>query len=296
MAQREILSLAPIKKDLIARKEIYTPLEFYLNPVWQKIFIPENTVYITAAASSGGYRAYLERWGKNQEGTDHNAWKPNGDRQHTIIGMNASLITDMVEQVNVPEELQTKSFMIPHEIGLGVPAEFGTLMGKNEADLMMQWMMRIAGVSPQVATTYYEKMMNEHPNVRKVIGDATIPKPQKVPRYIELIQTFLDTMRSSTDPIDPVSAIILGLDWKNSLGSRLEAAFAHILEIPLYEMVMDKNHQHYQQFIQEHHLEKIKERIHLPSHEGDGSFLISAEPRDAIYIQGMLKDILAEIR
>jgi hypothetical protein len=291
MSEKQKISLESNKRSMIKNGRIYNPLEFYLDSIWQQQFIPENTVYITAAASSGGYRAYLERWGEHQQGTDHDAWKPNGDRQHTIIGMNAALISDMVDIMDPPKELNGKKYMIPHEIGLDVPSEYGTLMGKNEADLMMQWMMRIAGVTKNVATRYYETMMEDHEQVRNIIGDPSIPKGQKINSYIELIQTFVDTLRNSSDGYRPVSAIILGLDWKNSLGSRFEAAVAQILMIPLYEMVIDPTHKDYQEFLDKHHLRKIKDRIHLPTISNNGKSLLTAVKRNPQYIEEQLKDL-----
>ncbi len=50
-----IVSLDPLKREFAQRiqegRGIYTPLELYLHPVWQRLFDPLNTVYVTAAAS-----------------------------------------------------------------------------------------------------------------------------------------------------------------------------------------------------------------------------------------------------
>jgi len=293
MAEKRIISFNPLKNELAQRQTPFGPLELYLHPDWNNAFDPKDTVYVTAAASSGGYRAYMDIWGTN--GSD--AWRPNAHRQHTIIGMNTALITDMVERVQMPIELQNKSFVIPHSIGTDIPGSFGTLLGKNEADLMMQWMMRIGGVNAQTATAYYETMMNDHAHVREIIGDPRLPKKEKVPCYIELIQTFLDTKRGFQDKGNPFAAIMLGLDWKNSLGSLLEAAAALKLEIPLYEMVIDKNHPDKAAFMDSYRLKKIVEsqRIHFPHIEGSGTHLISAVPRSQDYIGNMIGHILLQI-
>jgi len=293
MAEKNIISFGSLKKELALRQKPFNPLELYLHPDWHNAFDPAQTVYVTAAASSGGYRAYMDIWGAN--GSE--AWRPNAHRQHAIIGMNTALITNMVEQVNMPTELHDKSFVIPHTIGTDIPPPFGTLLGKNEADLMMQWMMRIGGVNAQTATAYYETMMNEHAHVREIIGDPRLPKTEKVPYYIELIQTFLDTKRGFQDKGNPFAAIMLGLDWKNSLGSLLEAAAALKLEIPLYEMVIDKNHPDRTSFMNSYRLNKIvdAQRIHFPHIEGSGEHLVSAVYRSPNDIGSMIGHILTQI-
>ncbi len=214
----------------------------------------------------GGYRAYIDKWGEG--GSPF--WKPDGHKQHTVIGMNTALIHSMVEKSVISPELANKSVVIPHEIGTNIPSPYGTLMERNEADLMIHWMMRLGGVSEKVAKQYYTTMMNYHEKTRETIGNPTISKVDKLPYYIDLIKTFFQTVRENNDKMNPVSAVILGLDWKHSLGSQLEAAVALLLDVPIYEIAFDSNHLQHTQFIEEYRLQKITDRIHLPTMSGDG--------------------------
>lgn len=299
VGEKHILSMASQKKDLMNRRKlaafglipreqiVFSPLELFTDPDWQETVVPKNTVYVTAAASSGGYRALLR---------DILSLPANGDTQHQIIQMNTKLITNMVNQAALPEELQEKTFIIPHNIGTDVPGEQGTLLGKSEAHLMMQWLMRIAGVTPDTAELFSEIMYKEHQQVLDIIGDPKIEKSSKESYYLELIQTFFDVLNVSKEPIRPFSSIILGFDWKNSLGSRLEAAVAQKLNIPTYEMVLDENHPDFQPFIDSYQLAKIRSLIHLPTIKGAGQNLVTVQNMDSQVLNQSVGNILSQLQ
>jgi len=295
LPSHNVVSLEPLKLEFKRRiqegKGVFSPLELYLHPEWQRLFDPQNTIYVTAAASSGGYRAYIDTWAEGGS----SFWKPDGHKQHTIIGMNTHLIHHMVKESAIPSELSNKSFVIPHEIGTQIPSPYGTLMGRNEADLMIHWMMRLGGVSKKVAEKYYSTMMQDHGNTREIIGNPTILKAEKLPYYIDIIRTFLQTVRESDDKMEPVSAVILGLDWKHSLGSQLEAAVAYILNIPIYEMALDENHPRSKEFIESFLLKRIQNSIHLPRTNSAGNSLFNVIKRDPEYIESQIGTLVSNI-
>lgn len=292
MAEKVIFSMEPQKMRLrlLPKGVVLSPLDLYKDSDWQKLN-PTNTVYVSGSASSGGYRALLQLWGK-----DSAFYKPNGHLQGQIIKMNTALITDMIHSMSVPEELKEKTFFMPHSIGTDIPGELGTLMGKNEAHLMMQWMMRISGMTIDTATQFCDTMEKDHADVIEIIGNPTVSKKEKVPHYVTLMQTALDTIRLTNQPIKPLSAMILGLDWKHSLGSRLEAALAYHLNIPVYEMRLDDSHPDFQAFMEKYRLEKIRHLIHLPTETRDASSLIIVQEIDQNYLEPKLKDILSNLR
>lgn len=291
MAEKHIHNFAYQKNALANMSKPYTPFELYLDDEWQAAVVPKDTVYVTAAASSGGYRAFQTLFGI----------EPSGRRQSHTIRMNARLVANMVNLTFLPQELRDKAFIVPHEIGKNIPNNQGTLLGRNEAHLMMQWMMRIAGVTKKTARQFCATMENDEYNVIGVIGKANIPKVEKIPHYLRLMQTFINTLESHEpgkppEPRKPLSAMILGLDWKNSLGSRLEAVLAYHLNIPVYEMRFDDSHPDFQAFMKKFRLDKIKDLIHLPVMHWLGENLICVERMHPFELEKPLKDILSNLR
>lgn len=290
---KEIFSMAPQKDLLRQRGKVFSPLELYKEESWQMLD-PTNTVYVSGSASSGGYRALLQLWGKNELNT---FYKPRGYLQSQIIKMNTALITDMMHNMSVPEELNEKTFFMPHSIGTDIPEGMGTLMGTNEAHLMMQWMMRISGMTIDTATQYCNTMETEYAKAIATIGDPTVNKKEKVPHYVTLMQTALATIKLTNQQIKPLSAMILGLDWKHSLGSRLEAALALRLGIPVYEMRLNlASKDDYDAFIDSYRLRKILPHIHFPTFHEKGAGLIAVQPMNKEELKIAIDDAPEELR
>lgn len=258
-----------------------SPLEVYLSTKSELDHV--NLYYMVGAASSGGYRALLDQYsmnrpvpsskkmhGKHDLTGAYYPYAVDGHLVATIIQMNSALAisnADNVAQALMQYDKKAQGKLIlPHQIGYGLPEEINTLLGKNEGYLMMQWMMRIMGLSEEKAREFNTLMHTKGSDVLEKLGNHSIPKSEKIGAYDKLLEIFDDVVKTCTNKGDkkPVKKMILGFDWATSLGSGVEAQIALRYRIPICELRLNLSSDEYKNFVSSWNLKRLIKAGKLP--------------------------------